>query len=93
MSEERARYIVGPESRERELCDQFMKLWKREGCDLSVVINSILETVGTEAACGPYRKLYRKTLEWEKRLFENDPEAYRRKVEKRLDAILAGGRR
>ena len=92
MSEEITRYIVGPDSQEQELCDQFMKLWKRKGCDLSVVINSILETVGTEAACGPYRKLYRKTLEWEKRLFNKDPEAYRRKVEQRLDAMLAGRR-
>lgn len=85
MSEEITKYYTDPEEM---LCDNFIKLWKREDCDMSVVINSILETVGTKAAFGPYRKLYRTTLEWEKRLFDKDPEAYRRMVDGRLKAML-----
>ena len=90
MSEEVAKYYT---DHEEMLCDNFIKLWKRENCDMSIVINAILETIGTEAGCGPCRKLYRSTLEWEKRLFNKDPEAYRRNIEKRLEALLADGRR
>jgi len=90
MSEDRARYNVGPEDRERELCDNFIKFWRRENCNIYSSINSLLELIGTEAASGPYRRLYGKTLEWQKRLFEKNPEAYREMVEQRLGKLCKG---
>jgi|GEM_PF-2547010 len=88
MSEQIAKYYTDPEEL---LCDSFIKLWRRENLDMAVVINSILETVGMAAAGGPYRKLYRSTLQWEKRLFDKDPVAYRCMVERRLKAMLGEG--
>jgi len=84
MSEDVAKYYTDPEEM---FFDSFVRLWRSEGADVAVMIGAILETEVS------MRKIYRAHLEWEKRLFNKNPEAYRRNIERRLQALLAGGGR